>query len=873
MRRGNRSRLSTICALIVALLCIACDAPKQGAVGEADSGVDTGAGSGSGSGEGSGSATCWFETGAGFCPAQPRGLAAADCPGPRLQDPSLALGTALCAVQTAAATCADGWTSLPALAEGSGLPLPAELAALTRCEPPAEPPDDCPPGFIALPGADGCQRMGVACPPVGDRWHDEATLRALAPGFTGPILYISPDATADGAGTRESPRLLSSATVRAAQDGILALSTGTHTSAVRLDRHVALLGSCVEATTLTTSQASDSLGVVDISPSGAVAVSNLTITGARPGIWVHGEVATPHEIEAVTIAETPVYGLIADSPQVIRAQRVRLRDLLPRPSTQTLGRGIELQNGARLVAEGLAVERATEVGVVVSGAGTTLEANDLVVQQTLPRATDRAFGRGLVVNAGGTAQLQNALLRDNTEVGISLSGEGATLDAERLLILRTRPNVRTLLGRGLELKGGAQADLRDAILRGNHQLGLYISDAQSALVASRLQVDETQLATDNSPSAGGMRLQAGAAATLEQALFRNNNAFGVEVVGPGTTLRFDRLSVADTAPSSSLTTTSGGLLAREGATATGDDLLLARNHGLALFISEAGSTADVRRARIWNTLTRGLDDRQGEAIHVADGGRLAATDLHLDNNREVAIDIRDTGSQVQLDRLLVEQTQPRASDGRAGRAIELSAGAELDVADAILRESHELALFVSGNATRFTADRLLIEATAPQPRTGLLGHGISLQGGATATLSDLLLRGNHGIALIVTDAATAVELHRVAIADTAPHPADGRFGIGLGLYNRATLRGDDIALLRNRRCALQVAGTGITLALDRIRLSGSEVGANLQADNFGLEVLQQALQNEQYDGNGQDVAFLAIELPDPASLLSDLPTP
>ncbi len=867
MRRGNRSRLSTICALIVALLCVGCDGPEQGLIDEA------GSGAGSGSGEGSASAPCWFETGAGFCPAQPRGLAAAACPGPLLQDPSLAQGTALCAVQNFDTTCADGWTRLPALQEGSGTPLPAELASLTRCELPAEPPADCPSGFIALPGTDRCQRMGAACPPVGERWHDEATLRALAPGFTGPILYISPDAAADGTGTRESPRLLSAAAVRAAQDGILALSIGTHTGAVRLDRHVALLGSCVDATTLTTSQASETLGVVDISPSGAVAVSNLTITGARPGIWVHGEVAAPHEIEAVTIAETPVYGLIASSPQLIHAHHLRVHDLLPRPSTQTLGRGVEVQNGARLVAEGLVVERASEVGVVISGAGTTIEATDLVVQQTLPRATDRAFGRGLVVNAGATAQLQGALLRDNTEVGVSLSGEGATLDADRLVVLRTLANPRSLLGRGLELKGGAQADLRDTLVRGNHELGLYVSDSGSRLVASRLQVDETRLATDTSSSGGGLRLQSGASATLEQALFRDNIAFGIEVVGAGTTLRLDRLTVADSAPSRSLSTTSGGLLTRDGATVTGSDLLLARNHGLALLVAEAGSAADLRRLRIWNTLSRGLDDRQGQAIHVAAGGRLTATDLHLDNNHEVAVDLRDAGSQVRLDRLLVEQTQPRTTDGRAGRAIELSGGAELAIADAVLRESHELALFVSGNATRFTADRLLVEATAPQPRTGLLGHGISLQDGAAATLSNLILRDNKGLALIVTDAATDAELHRVAIADTAPHPGDGRFGIGLGLYNQATLRGDDIALLRNRRCALQIAGTGVSLSLDRVRLSGSEVGANLQADNIGLEALQQALQNEQYDGNGQDVALSAIELPDPTSLMSDLPTP
>ena len=87
------------------------------------------------------------------------------------------------------------------------------------------------------------------------------------------------------------------------------------------------------------------------------------------------------------------------------------------------------------------------------------------------------------------------------------------------------------------------------------------------------------------------------------------------------------------------------------------------------------------------------------------------------------------------------------------------------------------------------------------------------------------------------------------------------------------LTGDDIALLRNKRCALQLAGPAVSLALRRVRLSGSEVGTNLQVADFDLAALQVALQEEQYDHNGEDVAFSQVEIPDPTALLGDAVPP
>lgn len=862
-------RPSLPCFSLIVILAAACGDTVGDSVAEA-SGEGSGEGSAAGSDEGS--ATCWIETGAGFCPAPPTALPAAACPGSTIGDAAFATGTSLCAPAMANWSCPEGWNAVPRFAEGSGEALPAAMAALQACEPPPDPPANCPAGTIALPGRPDCEPMGIACPPAGALWHDEETLRALAPGFSGPVVYLSPDAAADGLGTRENPRLLSAAAVRAAQNGILALSVGTHHAAIRLDRHVALLGSCVEATTLTTDQPSETLGLVDISPNDAVRLSNLTITGPRPGIWVRGEVAAPHDIEAVTISETPVYGLLAESPQVINLRNVRIRDTQARASTQTLGRGLELQAGARVIATGLSLERVREVGAVVSGAGSTLEVTQLLVEATLPRASDGAFGRGIVVNAGATAGLRNAIVRDNRDVGISVSGAGAALEAEQLLVLRTAANSRGILGRGLELKGGATATLTDVVVRESHEAGIIATDQGSSLDATRVGVQDTR-----SPPAGldagvGILCQSGAAMRLEAVAVDSSRKVGVEVIGTGSQLTATGLSVAYTKASTIPLETGGGLLVRDRGRLIAEDLLLLSNADVGIVVADPGATAQLQRAQILATRSRSNDGRFGHGLQVENGGTVTANDLDLRSNREVAIDVSGAASTLRMDRLLVQDTRMREPDGRAGRAFEFSNGANVEVNDAILRGNGELAVFASDQGTRFAASRLLVAATAPQ-RSGILGHGLSLQEGVTASLTDIVVADNHGAGLIVTGAGTTVDLHRAAITDTSPHEADGRFGIGLGIYNQATLTGDDIALLRNKRCALQLAGPAVSLALRRVRLSGSEVGTNLQAEGFGLEALRLALQDEEYEDNGEDVAISAVEVPEPTTQLGDPSAP
>ena len=861
-------RLKLTALSLLFTLNVGCD-DSRSTIDESDT-ITDGSGSGSADGSAEGSAECWLDTGAGFCPARPIGRTASDCPGPVIEDEVFAAGTGLCAPSIPDRICPDGWQAVARFEEGSGAPLPDSLAALHRCEPPPEPPTDCPDGTLPVPGVATCQPMGVTCPPTGERWADEATLRASAPGFAGPIVYVGPDAAADGLGTRESPRLLSAAAVRAAQDGIIALSVGTHNAAVRLDRHVALLGACVTQTTLTTDQPSETLGLVDVSPSGAVRIANLTITGPRPGIWIRGEVDEPHQVEAVTIRQTPTYGILLESPQSTDLRAVRIEETLVRPSTQTLGRGIELQNGARATLHQVFVDAVLEVGLLLSGTGSTVEGDGVILQQTRTRASDGAFGRGLVVNAGASAQLRNTLIRDNRDVSVSISGAGATLDADRFVVLRTAPNARGILGRSLELKGGASVTVRDALLRDDHEVALFATDAESFLRAEGLVIDFASATAES--NAYGVQCQEGARMELNDVVVQGRRSIGVEVDGATSTLSFERLTVAGSVAPASASESAGALLARNGATLSGSDLILVRNEVVGVLSSDR-SRAELARVAVLETLARSSDGRAGHALQAEGGGQISGSDFHLRDNTEVAVDLSGAASQLRAVRMLVEQTRPRDTDGRAGRAFEFSGGAAIEVQDTVLRGNSELGVYASGASTRLDAERLVVSETLPQPRAGILGHGLSMQEGVSATLTDLVVSRNHGVGLIVTGEGTAVSLARAVLSETASHPVDDRFGIGLGLYNQAALTGEQVALLGNKRCGLQLAGPGVSLALRQVRISGSEVGVNLQAEGFGLTEMQSALVDEQYDSNGEDVTISAIEVPDPTTGLGTLPAP
>ena len=200
--------------------------------------------------------------------------------------------------------CPEGWRSLSGLTDSGGREnTPQAMVPFTACEPPPW-PDDCPLGWMPRLSQSECVRQGAECPGGGDGWHDEETIRGLAPGHEGRIIYVSPQGSSAGDGSSEAPLgRIEEALAMAGSGGIVALSAGEFAEAVVLDGSSAVVGSCVEATTIVAPSASETEPTVMFSGAAARAqLSDLSVTGERIGVEFRGTVE-PNLLMAVAVRE------------------------------------------------------------------------------------------------------------------------------------------------------------------------------------------------------------------------------------------------------------------------------------------------------------------------------------------------------------------------------------------------------------------------------------------------------------------------------------------------------------------------------------------------------------------------------------------
>jgi Protein of unknown function (DUF1565) len=177
-----------------------------------------------------------------------------------------------------------------------------------------------------------------------------------------------------------------------------------------------LEGLVVRDTAAQPSDQASGRGLVIQANNATSAPANVTVTGAL--------IERNHEIGVLVMgSQATLEGLV-------------VRDTLPRPSDQDIGRGINIQpdflNGdpANVTVSSSLIEKNHDVGILVMGSQATLEG--LVVRDTLPRQNDQIFGRGIQIQidpatgAPSTGSVVGSLVERNLELGVAVVGSQAT---------------------------------------------------------------------------------------------------------------------------------------------------------------------------------------------------------------------------------------------------------------------------------------------------------------------------------------------------------------------------------------------------------------------------------------------------------------
>ena len=463
----------------------------------------------------------------------------------------------------------------------------ADEDGVTTCDPyPEGGALECPPGQAHFPGEPGCTPVGSPCP-AGDFAADLPADRR--------VIYVQPGASG-GDGTEAAPYggLMEFSLGALPLETVIALSRGSHDGPVRLSRGHTLRGACAEATVLRALEPAETESVVTLLGQGG-AMRDLTLTDSpRLGIRASGADIECH-LDGVMLSGMRLLGVIVADGAHLAAQSVVIRETAGRGLDGAFGRGISVERGATAEVDRALFVRNHEFATFVSEPDTVLTLADVVIRDTESQVSDGRHGRGLSVQRGATAEVSRGLLSRNRGVGVYASGAGSVLTMADVVVRDTEPDASGVSeGRGLLLQAGATAHVQRAVFEHNRDVGLYVSDAETVLTLADAAVRDTTSPASGEQGGWGLGVQLGATADVSRALFVRNVDAGMVALEAGTTLTLSDVVVRDTQSLESDQETGRGL-SLIGSVTQAHRVLVERSHeiGVAAFEGAIAALEDV----------------------------------------------------------------------------------------------------------------------------------------------------------------------------------------------------------------------------------------------------------------------------------------
>ncbi len=254
--------------------------------------------------------------------------------------------------------------------------------------------------------------------------------------------------------------------------------------------------------------------------------------------------------------------------------RLELTDVVLRDPVQVGAQptyGVHSSGSVDLLFRRVAVLRAAQAGVALfawfAELGASLEAEDLVVAQTVPPPDEEApefgwGGYGLELGGQPRVTLRRVLVDESGEIGLVLNGideVGSRLEAELsdLVVTSTAAGHDLGLGWGVDVHSGARATFERVRLEGNHDSGLVVRGNEDLSVPTEVVARDLLVRGTRSrrlqPYAGrGVSVQGRASLTAQRVLVDGNREYGIVVLGmpgaPDTQLDLTGVTIRDTRP-------------------------------------------------------------------------------------------------------------------------------------------------------------------------------------------------------------------------------------------------------------------------------------------------------------------------------------
>jgi len=667
---------------------------------------------------------------------------------------------------------------------------------IVTCDPwPEGGPHVCAAGEAHFPGRPGCESVGTACP-AGDFAED------IPAGAT--VLYVRAGAPAGGDGSAASPfAAIGEALAVAPDDAVLALSKGTFDEVVTVRVPVTLLGACVEETILASSVPSFDDATLTFSGRGGATVRNLRVSGARRGLLVHAAVG----IESVVVVSSSGVGIGIYEGGDAEATDVVVRDTQP-TAAGGFGVGVDVAAGGRLSLARGVLERNRTNALVAWDPGTSVEATDLGVVDTLPQQSDGGFGYGIAAYAGATVEIVRGAISGSRSRAIEAWDPGTFVSAHDLVVRDTLADGTGSLGHGADVAFGAELDLDRCLVERSRAAGILAASrgdegSRATLVATDLVVRDTR-PDEASASAGfGVLATESASVDLDRVALLSSSTVGLEADATGTDVVATDLIVRDTRP------------------------------------------------------TPGAG---GEGVSVYDGARVYVTRGSFESNESSGVLVAGEGTVFAGTDLCVADTLPDASG--LGVGVTVIDGARTTLLRVLLERNAAAGIFLPLGPCELDATDLAVRDTEPG-LDGAFGNGIFVGDAGRVSILRAAFSGNRGVGVEAFGIGAHITLEHTVVDRTLEEACavDGcsADGIGIAAIEGGAVEATSFRVSESALCGVQVASDG-AIDLHGGEVSHNPIGANVQSAGFDVERLQDGVL---FLDNEVDLDTAVLPVPEP----------
>jgi len=220
----------------------------------------------------------------------------------------------------------------------------------------------------------------------------------------------------------------------------------------------------------------------------------------------------------------------------------------------------------------------------------------------------------------------------------------------------------------------------------------------------------------------------------------------------------------------------------------------------------------------------------GQAFAARQAGTLFVSGAMIEGNRSAAVAAFEPGSRIEVDQAVIRGTLPATGEGFGGRAASATEGAIIAIRRALVVDNAEASLHASASTpgTFLEVEDSIIGRTADSSDGRFGGRGVTIQDGAAAELTRVVLFENGGVGVFVSNASTAT-LTDVEVRNMHGDP-DGRFGRGINVQTRSSLFADRVVLSDVRDTGLYVSGPDATATVNDLVVRGVRARGT---ENFG----------------------------------------